>query len=207
MKYNGIYNEPVARSCVTHPWCYWDEGFTDAQLNDVMDYSEQFVFTPATISSTSAEKDLEQIERVRKSKIVWLKPNADTQWIFDKINWLFDSVNSRFYGYNLSGYDSIQYTIYNSEEGGNYDWHMDMFPGEYTGHGETRKLSMTLLLNDDFEGGQFEINTGNHNKPIVPELKKGRAIFFPSYMIHRVAPVTKGVRKSMVVWCLGPKFS
>jgi PKHD-type hydroxylase len=69
-----------------------------------------------------------------------------------------------------------------------------------------RKLSLSLLLNDDFEGGEFHINQGNEKQPIIVPTKKGRAILFPSFMIHRVTPVTKGIRRSLVVWVLGPKF-
>ena len=74
---------------------------------------------------------------------------------------------------------------------------------------EIRKLSITMLLNEpgiDFEGGGFEINNGRESESLKVETKRGRIIAFPSFMIHRVAPVTKGTRKSLVVWVLGPKF-
>ena len=62
---------------------------------------------------------------------------------------------------------------------------------------------MTMLLNDDFEGGDFEINLSTPNKVNV---KKGMAIFFPSFVLHRVTPVTKGIRKSLVIWVEGPRW-
>ena len=58
----------------------------------------------------------------------------------------------------------------------------------------------------DFEGGKFEINVGNQNEPEKVIMKRGRIIFFPSYLIHRVNPVTRGIRKSIVIWVIGPKF-
>jgi PKHD-type hydroxylase len=84
---------------------------------------------------------------------------------------------------------------------------MDMAMGhEQPGVAEIRKLSLTLLLDDEFEGGEFQINGSNAHEPIVVPLHKGRAVLFPSFMIHRVTPITKGKRRSIVVWVVGPKF-
>ena len=74
---------------------------------------------------------------------------------------------------------------------------------------ECRKLSVTFLLNDpkkDFKGGTFQINSGEEKNAESVPMRKGDIIVFPSFLIHRVAPVTKGTRKSIVVWVLGPKF-
>jgi PKHD-type hydroxylase len=65
-----------------------------------------------------------------------------------------------------------------------------------------RKLSLVLLLNDEFEGGDFELLWPGNKIP----LKKGRVILFPSILMHRVKPVTKGTRKSLVAWMQGPNF-
>ena len=66
---------------------------------------------------------------------------------------------------------------------------------------------MVLMLSDpsEFEGGQLEIKTDSDN-PITLEQKRGRAWFFPSYVLHRVTPVTKGTRRSLVLWIGGPEF-
>jgi PKHD-type hydroxylase len=64
-----------------------------------------------------------------------------------------------------------------------------------------------MNLGVDFEGGEFEVNTGQEKDAETVELKKGRIIAVSIFwMIHRVAPVTKGKRKSLVIWILGPKF-
>jgi PKHD-type hydroxylase len=70
-----------------------------------------------------------------------------------------------------------------------------------------RKLSMAMLLSDpsEFEGGEFQVKTTSDDVQTL-EVKKGRAWFFPSYMLHRVTPVTKGVRRSLVLWVGGPQF-
>ncbi len=73
----------------------------------------------------------------------------------------------------------------------------------------TRKLSITILLSEpgiDFRGGEFQINDGIESEAKTINLKKGSLFAFPSYLIHRVSPVTKGTRRSIVVWVQGPKF-
>jgi PKHD-type hydroxylase len=126
---------------------------------------------------------------------------------------VIQQLNEQFYGFDLYGYDTMQYTEYESVEGGKYDFHMDTIMGrnvpvDMQTQG-IRKLSLTIALNEpgvDFEGGHFQINQGQEIDAENVELKKGRIIAFPSFMLHRVAPTTKGKRKSLVVWVLGPKF-
>ncbi len=123
------------------------------------------------------------------------------------LNGVIQMANELFYNMDLNGYRSFQYTTYDAEREGKYDWHMDTHLGQLTYPQDgTRKLSLTLTLNDDFEGGQFLINEGNQNNATVVPATKGRCILFPSYMCHKVTPVTKGVRKSLVIWVTGPKF-
>jgi PKHD-type hydroxylase len=102
---------------------------------------------------------------------------------------------------------SIQYTEYHATDEGRYDWHMDM------GHGETscRKLSTSILLSNssDFEGGEFQFfKGGKAGEEIMkyPLDNPGDMVIFPSYMIHRVTPVTKGIRRSLVLWIGGEPF-
>ena len=76
-------------------------------------------------------------------------------------------------------------------------------------HGHVRKLSMTVLLNDNYEGGEFQFVTYNKEECDIntPEFNKtGSIVVFPSDVEHRVTPVTKGIRYSLVVWFLGSPF-
>jgi PKHD-type hydroxylase len=67
-----------------------------------------------------------------------------------------------------------------------------------------------MVLSDpsEYEGGQFQMQTGSpeEDKLMTVEQLKGRVIGFPSFLLHRVTPVTKGTRKSLVIWVEGPKF-
>ena len=202
MKFNNIYNDPTTRSRVSYASTYWDDGFTDDELQKIIDYCESVGTERGTIFS----EDVNQTEKIRRSNVKFHNRNPDTSWIFDKLNFIIQATNERFYNFDLNGYEMFQYTTYNADEKGEYNWHMDVSLNSMPNNMfETRKLSMTLLLNDDFEGGEFMLNQGQESEAVIPEMKKGRALFFPSFMIHKVAPITKGIRRSLVVWVVGPK--
>ena len=88
-----------------------------------------------------------------------------------------------------------------------YDWHVDQHPKPVRGN--VRKISMTLFLNDDYEGGEFDLEI--YRPDADPryktfKLKPGSAIFFQGDQWHRVRPVTSGIRKSLVAWFYGPPY-
>jgi PKHD-type hydroxylase len=102
----------------------------------------------------------------------------------------------------FSANEAIQYTEY-YDNGGHYDWHIDMSAGYPLNQ---RKISMTVQLSDEseYDGGNFEIMRGRE----VEQLPKGKGnvVIFPSYLLHRITPVTRGVRKSLVLWLGGASF-
>jgi PKHD-type hydroxylase len=143
---------------------------------------------------------------VRRSHIVWLDHDApDTAWIAARLIRAVADVNREIFGFALAGFDEeIQLTEYRAENAGFYDWHADI-----GGRGipQSRKLSLTVQLSDpdDYEGGALELNM--RGEPEAAPRDRGTAIAFPSYALHRVAPVTRGVRRSLVVWTHGPRFT
>ncbi len=142
--------------------------------------------------------------RARISTIAWIKPHAGTAWMFDAMSRLILEANARHWNFDLSGfYDAFQYTTYNGDESGHYTWHQDKFQGELR---PQRKLAFTLQLSnpEDYDGGDLEINDGVPYP--IPHKNRGDIIIFPSYVLHRVTPVTRGVRKSLVGFVSGPRF-
>lgn len=197
-----LTNDVFNRAGISHSWTYWDDAFTDEELTKIIDYCETLQQIPATVLGTS---EAEKVKEIRSSDISWVKREEQSNWIFDRINAIIEQSNTKYYGFDLYGYDSLQYTTYSGEVEGRYDWHMDSCLDSQS-LAETRKLSLTLLLDDRYEGGEFQINTGQEKYEKTLPTKKGRAIIFPSFIIHRVKPVTRGERKSLVAWCVGPKF-
>ena len=138
----------------------------------------------------------------RRSKIFWLPKTDEFIELYKMFHELIGKCNADFYQFKLTEItEQIQYTVYNAEDQGYYDWHIDMGPNK-----ARRKLSLVCQLSDpsEYEGGELQINTGN---VIVPEKEKGTVILFPSYLLHRVTPVTKGTRRSLVLWIEGPAFT
>lgn len=142
--------------------------------------------------------------KTRDCSVSWIPPNADSDWLFQKITQIMAALNHDYFGFDLWGFlDGLQYTVYDARDGTPefYSWHTDM-----TGKGRmTRKLSFVLQLSDpmDYEGGDLKIQ-GMTSEVLVKE--RGIIHTFPSYMLHQVTPVTHGVRKSLVAWAVGPDF-
>jgi PKHD-type hydroxylase len=149
------------------------------------------------------------VDGVRKSNIVWV----EDQWVYDLIFPYMLATNERAgWNYNIVAAENCQVTRYTKD--GFYTWHRDGLgthnevynePDNKFLHGNARKLSMSIILNSNFEGGDFEIS-GLDDENKVPRLEKGSIIMFPSFMDHRVSPVTKGTRYSLVAWFVGPPF-
>ena len=135
----------------------------------------------------------------RASKIAWIEPRPEAHWLFHRLGMLFLEANRR-YGFQLVGFvEALQYTVYGAAD--KFDWHVDLGPDSISG----RKLSLSVLLNEtgEYEGGSLEfLNVPRSGQP----LPAGAAVFFPSYMTHRVTPVASGVRRSLVAWGYGPPF-
>lgn len=108
------------------------------------------------------------------------------------------NTNQHWWQYNITHSNQAEFLIY--KPGGHYTAHVDTFHTQ----GEARKLTVLAFLNDDYEGGKFFINPDGN--VYYPPQKKGTVLVFPSYMIHGVEPVTKGVRYSAVTWLVGPYF-
>jgi PKHD-type hydroxylase len=143
--------------------------------------------------------DLDRVKR--RSKVYWLPKNDEFLEIYKIFFDLMGRCNNSFYNFKLSQIsERIQYTVYNENDQGYYDWHLDMGAGK-----SNRKLSLVCHLSDpsEYEGGELQINNGGI---IVPENGKGTVVIFPSYLLHRVTPVTKGTRRTLVLWVEGPPF-
>lgn len=160
----------------------------------------------------------------RNSQCAWIPAN---HWVAGLIWHYVKMANDKNFLYDLSNIDgnALQYTVY--EEGQYYSWHQDVYLGQMyqiqadkanlssqtqlledfanTNLERVRKLSFSLLLNDDYEGGQFQFLNEN-SELYEPPKEKGTIIIFDSRTRHRVRPVKKGVRKSIVGWVVGPRW-
>jgi PKHD-type hydroxylase len=144
---------------------------------------------------------------LRRSDIAWFSPDDGHQWLFERIKECVSDINRNWFGYNLTGFEGIQFTKYASNDGKAGDFfatHKDskLLPG-----GTIRKLSFTIQLCEEgsYGGGDVVLYDS-----LTDCVKLSRALgsisFFPSYTIHEVTPVTVGTRYSLVGWACGPAF-
>lgn len=144
---------------------------------------------------------------IRKSDIAWFSPDGDERWLFERVSECVNDINGKYFGYNLTGFEGIQFTKYSADlvkGGGYYGSHKDskLLPG-----GTIRKLSFTIQLCDaaSYSGGDVVLYDSFTDRVSLSKTA-GSITFFPSYTIHEVLPVTGGTRYSLVGWACGPTF-
>ena len=160
------------------------------------------------------KKELKEVKKKRNSNIVWMN---DT-WIYKEIHpYVHEANKNAGWDFEWDFSESCQFTIY--KKGQYYDWHCDSwdkpYPHEGPMKGKIRKLSVTVTLTDpkEYKGGELEFDFRNldpdkkrHTKLCTEILPKGSLVVFPSFVWHRVKPVTQGERNSLVIWNLGYPF-
>ena len=137
----------------------------------------------------------------RVTTISWI-PFKEMEPMYNQINSFIQQTNLNHFGFDdIQITEQAQFTEY--PEGGFYDWHMDS-DVNMKHEPPVRKISMTCLLSHEsqFEGGDLEITAPGK----FAKLKQGHAVMFASFLNHRVAPVTRGVRQSLVMWFGGKPF-
>jgi PKHD-type hydroxylase len=180
-------------------WVYLHNAFTVEECELIKNIGNKLELTDGNIFDNDSSTFNKTI---RSSKINNLNSSKEENaWIFKKCTDLVTTINSEFWNFDLEYISNLQYTVYGSL-GDHYDFHIDTLPS----NPQYRKLSFTILLDDpaDFTGGNLEII--DSVTPVNTNAKQGTIIFFPSFMMHRVTPITSGTRRSLVGWVCGPQF-
>lgn len=140
----------------------------------------------------------------RRADLVWLDDVEGTEWVMDRIIDLVRIANREVYSFDITDIsESPQVARYGAEREGHFVWHSDIGDGHVAAK---RKLTMVVQLSDacEYEGGVLELWPSAEAREAVKD--RGSITFFPSFMLHRVTPVTKGERFSMTQWAHGPVF-
>lgn len=162
-------------------------------------------------------------KKIRDSKVYFL---PSSNWLGGLIWHYIDRANRKNFMYDITDFDNttMQYTIYGKDQ--HYTWHRDQdidtayeckYVPAHDGNtaedkvmlqGEVmRKLSFSLQLNgeNDYKGGELEIEDNSSNVHVM-EKEQGLLTIFDSRVRHRVSPITKGIRRSLVGWVVGPRW-
>lgn len=182
------------------PMASWRSGFNKEELQQIVNLGEMLQFQKGALGGGA---DSRVDASIRETDITWLRPAQETEWIYERIRNLAARINYDKFQFDLTHFQHLQYGVY--KPGGHYTWHADA-GGNSTEH---RKLSFVVGLSDpeDYDGGELELNVaGDPNNAISMKLVPGDVVVFPSWTIHRVKPVTRGERRSLVGWAVGPAF-
>lgn len=186
----------IQRNNVNHfNYYYFTNVFSNEEIEEIIKAGE----SQPKIKATTVGDDVSQkVSEYRVSDISWIPNIEPTNWIFNRIADLAIKANSEMWNFDIWDYqDDLQYTSYYGN-GGHYDWHADLGVGI-----SNRKLSVVLQLSnaDEYEGGELQMNTGGSIINVPKE--KGLICFFPSFVLHRVTPLSSGLRRSLVTWLCG----
>ena len=208
---------------ISNYYWYFSGVLTPKFCDDVIAYAnsqKEVMARTGGYGDKKLDKDqVKNMQRKRKSDLVWLN---DT-WIYKELHPYVHEANARAgWNFEWDRSESCQFTKYKHNQ--YYDWHCDSWdkpydrPDNLNEHGKIRKLSMTCQLTDgsEYTGGELEFDFRNYDPHMRDEsqhlrrakeiLPKGSIIVFPSFVWHRVKPVTAGTRYSLVVWHLGKPF-
>ena len=159
-----------------------------------LDYLVETDPEPARIH-TQGEKTEKKV--IRDAEIRFIDQKEER--LYRILNKVAMSAN-KYFKYDITGIEKAQIINYKAPSNG-YEYHMDIGP---EGTAATRKISMSLLLNDDFEGGEICFRNSEYERCTLPEI--GEAVIFSSFLPHKVKPITKGKRFVVVAWFTGPPF-
>ena len=183
-------------------WCYTHNLFSDEECDFIIKVGtdpEIVTLGPSVVGGGGSNSRVD--EDIRKSTIGWLPVHEKTNWIFQRITAAVTNINNDFYKYDLTHIENIQFTVY-KEDSNFYGQHIDAM---YETNA-SRKLSVSVQLTDptEYDGGEFALYTGKD--PAILPKQRGTALFFPSWSLHEVMPVTRGTRYALVTWICGPRF-
>jgi len=190
-----------------YKWCIQPKAFSNNIVDNIVEVIESNYELTAGLIQGSIESPNIEDKGYRVNKIAWVGRGEKDSFIGHLIWQQFVEVNRLNFGFDIQCIPEIQYTVYESDNNGHYDWHYDCEFNKLSPY--DRKLTFILQLSDsdEYEGGNLLIDKVYDTPPDRDELReKGTMLVFPSFVRHKVTPVTKGVRRSLVAWAHGPKF-
>ncbi|HEY8254851.1 MAG TPA: 2OG-Fe(II) oxygenase [Rhizomicrobium sp.] len=177
----------------------WRGLFTPAQLDDLERYCDTLAPEPARLTGSGPEG-------IRTTEVAWVHRTAQTEDLYLRMEAIILRLNADLFHFELTGLTTMQYAVYRDAEAGYFDWHSDY--GRYRGDPgqEPRKITLSLQMSDgaSYDGCDLEVRAAH---PVdVAARERGALMAFRANALHRVTPITRGLRKALVVWAAGPEF-
>tara|TARA_Y100000289_G_scaffold6824_1_gene6178 strand:+ start:2195 stop:2770 length:576 start_codon:yes stop_codon:yes gene_type:complete len=180
--------------------------FSDAECDWIINESERVLDVKNAV--IGEEGDNESLYRKSQTGFIhYNTPEHNELWnvVSSKLWNVVNDANRTNFGFDISYLDSVQYTVYH-DGGDHYDWHIDTFLD--TPNAFHRKLSVTVQLtnSNEYTGGDFKLRDGTGQELPEHVKDKGSVLIFPSFLLHKVTPVTSGTRRTLVAWFEGKRF-
>jgi PKHD-type hydroxylase len=173
-------------------YAFWNNAFSKEECKTIINIAKDKGLIQGTTRGQSDARD---------SKISWLCPTDNMDWVFRRVTDIVLNLNERFFKFDLFGLnEGFQFTNYEAPSG-KYGKHIDRGMNI-----PVRKLSISIQLTnpEEYEGGELYLY--DDDKGTLMDKSQGTLIIFPSYVLHEVMPVTKGERNSLVTWVTGKQF-
>ena len=106
---------------------------------------------------------------------------------------------NKLFQFNISGILERPQLLHYTAPSNGYDWHLDVGNGDQS----CRKISISILLNNNYVGGDLSFFMDGED---TIDAEMGSAVCFPSFVPHKVNPLTEGERWSLVCWIAGDPF-
>ncbi|HEX7743300.1 MAG TPA: 2OG-Fe(II) oxygenase [Sphingobium sp.] len=181
-------------------WEVWPSALTAAECDAIVKRAEFYADQSATVGF---DQDSRDDQSYRSSSVRWFDPHRERD-VVDRVMQFVHASNRTNFGVDIVAPYELQFTEYLGAQQGKYDWHQDVWlesPRPFD-----RKLSVVVQLSEpgDYEGGAFEFFCVQ--QPGASFAPRGSLLIFPSFLQHRVLPVTRGLRRSLVTWVEGPRW-
>jgi len=177
----------------------WRDLFAPADLDRLERYCDTLKLEQARLTSGS-------VNSIRTTQVAWVTRGSDTEFLYQRMEAALLRLNAEYFRSDLSGLATFQYALYQDTESGYFDWHNDYGRLRDAPQQEPRKLTASLQLSDgaSYEGCDLEVRAA-HPIDVAPR-ERGTLVAFRANALHRVTPITSGIRKSLVFWAVGPEY-
>jgi PKHD-type hydroxylase len=180
----------------------WNAIFSGQELDAIERYGDGLAQQEASTLAGTYGQD----HNSRVTRIAWMLRNPQVEPLYRRLENVVLRINDLYFRYDLTGIMAFQYTRYDQAEGSRFGWHQDYGVDPAGNSTEPRKLTLSLQLSEAPDYQDCELQTQLGDLAYSAPKTRGTLVCFPSYVAHRVTPITAGVRKALVMWAIGPEF-
>jgi len=178
----------------------WHDLFSVEELDRLERHCDRLALEQARVTGDGYNS-------IRSTQVAWVHRDSDTtEKFYSKMEQIVLRLNGEHFRSDLSGLTTFQFAVYNQSEAGYFDWHIDYGRDPSDPAQEPRKITLGLQLSDpaSYDGCDLEVRAA-HLIDVAPR-QRGALVAFRANALHRVTPITRGTRRSLVAWAAGPEY-